>query len=140
MTGVVYTVGAIALGLLFLYSGVRVSLDRSKLRARRVLWASIVYLPLLYGLMVLDPKLVVSRFVRHRFGRATSRLHRSFREASRLRQGSAFHDNRLAGTGLFDSSTLAGKVWLVDFIYTNCPGPCPRMTSQMHGLQKQLVR
>lgn len=39
----------------------------------------------------------------------------------------------------FDSSTLAGKVWLVDFIYTNCPGPCPRMTSQMHGLQKQLV-
>lgn len=55
MTGVVYTVGAIALGLLFLYAGVRVSLDRSKLRARRVLWASIVYLPLLYGLMVLDP-------------------------------------------------------------------------------------
>jgi protein SCO1 len=39
----------------------------------------------------------------------------------------------------FDSTSLAGKVWLVDFIYTNCPGPCPRMTSQMHGLQKQLV-
>jgi protein SCO1/2 len=39
----------------------------------------------------------------------------------------------------FDSASLAGKVWLVDFIYTNCPGPCPRMTSQMHSVQKQLV-
>jgi protoheme IX farnesyltransferase len=56
MTGVVYSVGAIALGVLFLYAGVRVSLDRTKLRARRVLWASIVYLPVLYALMVLDPR------------------------------------------------------------------------------------
>ena len=55
MTGNVYTVGALALGLLFLYAGVRVSLDRTKLRARKVLLASVVYLPVLYGLMVLDP-------------------------------------------------------------------------------------
>lgn len=39
----------------------------------------------------------------------------------------------------FDSSHLAGKVWLADFIYTSCPGPCPRMTSQMHSLQTQLA-
>ena len=38
----------------------------------------------------------------------------------------------------FDSSALAGKVWIADFIYTSCPGPCPRMTSQMHKLQQQL--
>ena len=37
----------------------------------------------------------------------------------------------------FDSNTLAGKVWIVDFIYTNCPGPCPRMTSQMHRLAQR---
>ncbi len=55
MTGTVYMVGAIALGLLFLYSGIRVSLDRTKIRARRVLLTSVVYLPLLYTLMVLDP-------------------------------------------------------------------------------------
>ena len=55
MTGTIYLVGAIALGLFFLYSGVRVSLDRSKLRARKVLLASVVYLPVLYVLMVLDP-------------------------------------------------------------------------------------
>jgi protein SCO1/2 len=35
----------------------------------------------------------------------------------------------------FDSKTLAGKIWVADFIYTTCPGPCPRMTSQMHDVQ-----
>lgn len=38
----------------------------------------------------------------------------------------------------FDSRSLAGKVWIVDFIYTNCPGPCPRMTSQMHRLEQRM--
>jgi protein SCO1/2 len=40
--------------------------------------------------------------------------------------------------GTFHSQQLAGKVWIADFIYTNCPGPCPRMTSQMHHLQLQV--
>lgn len=35
----------------------------------------------------------------------------------------------------FDSHTLAGKIWVADFIYTTCPGPCPRMTSQMREVQ-----
>jgi protoheme IX farnesyltransferase len=55
MTGEIYMAGAIALGLLFLYSGIRVSLDRTRTRARRVLLSSVVYLPVLYILMVLDP-------------------------------------------------------------------------------------
>jgi protoheme IX farnesyltransferase len=55
MAGAVYFVGALAMGLLFLYSGIRVTVDRTKLRARRVLLASVIYLPVLYGLMVLDP-------------------------------------------------------------------------------------
>lgn len=38
----------------------------------------------------------------------------------------------------FDSKQLTGKVWIADFIYTHCPGPCPRMTSQMHSVQKKL--
>jgi protoheme IX farnesyltransferase len=49
-----YVAGAIALGLMFLWSGVRVSLDPTRPRARQVLLASVVYLPLLYGLLVLD--------------------------------------------------------------------------------------
>jgi protoheme IX farnesyltransferase len=55
MSGFIYLVGALAMGLMFLYSGIRVSVDRTKARARRVLLASVIYLPVLYGLMVLDP-------------------------------------------------------------------------------------
>src|SRR6202171_3108730 len=35
----------------------------------------------------------------------------------------------------FHSAVLARKIWVADFIYTTCPGPCPRMTSQMHEVQ-----
>ncbi|RYD76907.1 MAG: SCO family protein [Verrucomicrobiaceae bacterium] len=33
---------------------------------------------------------------------------------------------------------LKGKVWIADFFYTTCPGPCPMMTSRLSDLQKQL--
>jgi protein SCO1/2 len=38
----------------------------------------------------------------------------------------------------FDSAQLQGKVWIADFMFTSCPGPCPRMSSQMHQVQMQL--
>lgn len=38
----------------------------------------------------------------------------------------------------FDSNSLAGKVWVADFIYTSCPGACPRMTSEMHKVSLRL--
>ncbi len=54
MTGKVYLAGACVLGLLFLYSGIRAAAERTIRRARHVLLASVVYLPLIFGLMVLD--------------------------------------------------------------------------------------
>lgn len=33
---------------------------------------------------------------------------------------------------------LKGRVWIADFFYTTCPGPCPMMTSRLSDLQKQL--
>ncbi|MDD5200625.1 MAG: SCO family protein [Terrimicrobiaceae bacterium] len=33
---------------------------------------------------------------------------------------------------------LAGKVWIADFIFTRCPGPCPVMTERMSELQRAL--
>lgn len=39
----------------------------------------------------------------------------------------------------FNSDALRGKVWVADFIYTSCPGPCPRMTSEMHKVQRQVT-
>lgn len=35
----------------------------------------------------------------------------------------------------FDSKSLEGHVWVADFIFTTCSGPCPRMSSQMRGVQ-----
>ncbi len=37
----------------------------------------------------------------------------------------------------FDRRELLGHVWVADFIFTTCPGPCPRMSSMMHKLQIQ---
>ncbi len=38
----------------------------------------------------------------------------------------------------FDRAALAGKVWVADFIYTNCPAECPMMTARMHSIEKQV--
>lgn len=35
----------------------------------------------------------------------------------------------------FDRQALNGKVWVADFIYTHCSGPCPRMSARMRHVQ-----
>lgn len=35
----------------------------------------------------------------------------------------------------FDSQMLDGRVWVADFIYTTCTGPCPMMSSYMRRVQ-----
>ena len=54
MTGNLYLAGALAVGSYYLYSSTRVRFHRTRQQARRVLLASIVYLPVLYGLMLID--------------------------------------------------------------------------------------
>lgn len=54
ISGKVYFYGAIALGLLFLYSSLSAAISKSRQHARRLLLASVIYLPLLFGLMVLN--------------------------------------------------------------------------------------
>ena len=54
MAGNVYLYGALALGLAFVYYGLRIRWDRTRQQARRVLLASVVYLPLLFSLMLFD--------------------------------------------------------------------------------------
>ena len=39
----------------------------------------------------------------------------------------------------FDSKSLQGNIWVADFIFTTCPGPCPRMSSQMRGVQSAVA-
>jgi heme o synthase len=54
MSGKLYLFGAIILGLLFFYSSVRAAFSKSRQQARRLLLASVIYLPLLFILMVFD--------------------------------------------------------------------------------------
>lgn len=54
MAGNVYLYGALVLGVLVLAAGFRAASQRTMLCARQVLLASVVYLPLLYGLLVID--------------------------------------------------------------------------------------
>ena len=36
-------------------------------------------------------------------------------------------------------SDMAGKIWVADFIFTNCPTICPAMTQEMARLQSEFV-
>ena len=54
MSGKIYLYGALVLGLLFLYSSLRTAFSMSRQQARRLLLASVLYLPLLFILMVLN--------------------------------------------------------------------------------------
>jgi protoheme IX farnesyltransferase len=54
MAGNLYLFGALALGSIVIYSGYICESRRTVFAARRVLLASVVYLPLLYGLLLLD--------------------------------------------------------------------------------------
>ena len=38
------------------------------------------------------------------------------------------------------NAELRGKVWVADFIFTECPGPCLKMSSQMREIQKRLAK
>ena len=40
----------------------------------------------------------------------------------------------------FGSAQLTGKIWIADFIFTSCPGPCPIISSRMSELQKPLEK
>jgi len=55
-SGIVYFAGAFVLGGVFLYYSTRFAFERSVSSARQLLFASIVYLPALFALLVLDKK------------------------------------------------------------------------------------
>jgi protein SCO1/2 len=41
--------------------------------------------------------------------------------------------------GSFGSDDLAGRVWVATFIYSTCPGPCPRVMQKVRELDGQLT-
>ena len=55
-SGLVYSVGALNLGLIFFYYSARFAFHRSNVTARHLLAASIVYLPAVFILLMLNKK------------------------------------------------------------------------------------
>ena len=43
------------------------------------------------------------------------------------------------GAEFRSEAALGKKIWVANFVFTNCPGPCPRMSSQMHQVQTALA-
>ena len=41
---------------------------------------------------------------------------------------------------ILSKADLLGKVWVVDFFFTRCPGPCPVMSSRMAEISKELKK
>lgn len=37
----------------------------------------------------------------------------------------------------FGMEDLKGRVWVADFFFSNCPGPCPRMSTLMGDIQRE---
>ena len=54
ISGRIYLVAAAVLGVLFLASSIRAALSKSNQHARQLLLASVLYLPVLFGVMVLN--------------------------------------------------------------------------------------
>jgi protein SCO1/2 len=42
------------------------------------------------------------------------------------------------GAIFYSKAKLDGHVWVADFIYTNCGGPCPRMSTQMNQIRRAI--
>jgi protein SCO1/2 len=38
------------------------------------------------------------------------------------------------------NADLRGKIWIADFVFTRCKGPCPLMTARMLEMQRALVK
>jgi protoheme IX farnesyltransferase len=62
MAGKVYFVAAIVFNLAFLYFGIQMSAHHDRPRARKLLLASVIYVPLLFAFLVIDNPRFTSLF------------------------------------------------------------------------------
>ena len=79
---------------------------------------------------------IVMSYVRHHW---ISQERHSFTVLDRFKQVPSFTLTERSGQP-FDSSSLNGKIWLADFFFTACPGPCLVMNGKMELIQHALNR
>ena len=65
---------------------------------------------------------------------------RSVTRLDRFRQVPRFTLTERSGKPFDSAAALGGKVWLANFFFTACPGPCLKMNGRMQDLQESLLR
>jgi protein SCO1/2 len=90
-----------------------------------------IYRPLLITGAVLIAVLFVTRYVFPGRTAAPSELHR-------INVVPAFSLTERSGKTI-SNNDLFGKIWVADFIYTTCPGPCPLVTASLAKVQQAVA-
>ena len=114
VAGELYFVGAAVVGVWFVGMTIAAARHRTAALATRLFLASIGYLPVVLGLLVLDARAAPSYLPSYGQVPAFQLTDQQGRSVSR--------------------ETLAGRVWVADFIFTRCAGQCPMMTARMQEL------
>lgn len=127
----VYLVGAVLLGAFFLRSTLRFRADRTEAQARRVLKASVLYLPGVMALFLVHALVTGCTPVSKTFTATADPL-----DASPIPVPDFALTERSGKTVRRDD--LHGKVWVASFVFVRCPGPCPQVTATMARLQSEL--
>ena len=65
--------------------------------------------------------------------------HRGYEESLPIGTVPDFHFTTQDGNPL-TRADLLGKVWVIDFFFTRCPGPCPMMSSRLAEISKELKK
>ncbi|MBI4004366.1 MAG: protoheme IX farnesyltransferase [Candidatus Omnitrophica bacterium] len=120
MAGPVYFAGAFVLSTALLVISIRAALRRTTASVRQLFLASVLYLPLLLGLLSLaklsPPVPVAQSLARYGVVPTFSLIDQRGQSVTR--------------------ETFQGRVWLADFIFTSCAGQCLLMSDAMRSLQQ----
>ena len=100
------------------------TLDRQSARAGTLWKATLIAIPILTLVLLLSLRQLEVNALRQR----TVSAYGSIPEFTLINQ-----DGKN-----FGSADLRGKIWIADFVYSTCPGPCPMISSRMSELQKPL--
>ena len=126
--GPAYFYGALILSLAFLWLAVRSALVRSLPASRQLFLASVVYLPILLGLLAWNRGAAAST-------RIVAPRPMAVPDYGAVPEFSLIDSQRQPVT----RRSLEGSVWIADFIFTRCAGQCPVMSAQMAGLQRRFA-
>jgi cytochrome oxidase Cu insertion factor (SCO1/SenC/PrrC family) len=132
MGGSWYFSGALLISLAFLALAIRAAVLHSSSTARWLFGSSLLYLPVLLGLLVCDrgPSLAAAS--------ATRAVASPLAPADPTPAARALPEFSLVDHEgrPFTRQTLAGRVWIADFIFTRCAGQCPLMHEAMQRLTR----